>query len=113
MGNSSKEETATGGDTSSGDIPPSNSNIFCEGERVLAYHGPRIYEAKAYKHLAKKQGVYKSSKSGRSSQSKPKSSAVKFPELLAYVNIEEKSLIRLQQKDKKVGIITVTTQQDI
>ncbi|KHG13105.1 Mortality factor 4-like protein 1 [Gossypium arboreum] len=48
MGSSSKEETATDGDTSSGDTPPSNSNLFSEGERVLAYHGPRIYEAKAY-----------------------------------------------------------------
>ncbi|KAK6258592.1 hypothetical protein SCA6_013066 [Theobroma cacao] len=47
MGSSSKEETATDADTSSGDTPPSNSNVFSEGERVLAYHGPRIYEAKA------------------------------------------------------------------
>ncbi|XVF15492.1 hypothetical protein REPUB_Repub09cG0158400 [Reevesia pubescens] len=128
MGSSSKEETATDADTSSGDTPPSNSNIFSEGERVLAYHGPRIYEAKVQKaelrkkewkyfvhylvrkqksllwvgHLAnswdewvgadrlmkhteenvmkqqvlvKKLGVDKSSKSGRSSQTKPKSSS--------------------------------------
>ncbi|EOX91557.1 MRG family protein isoform 2 [Theobroma cacao] len=131
MGSSSKEETATDADTSSGDTPPSNSNVFSEGERVLAYHGPRIYEAKVQKaelrkkewkyfvhylvsikgkqksllwlgHLAnswdewvgadrlmkhteenvikqqaldKKQGVDKSSKSGRSAQTKPKSSA--------------------------------------
>ncbi|XWS33557.1 hypothetical protein CRYUN_Cryun22dG0093400 [Craigia yunnanensis] len=48
MGSSSKEETATDADTSSGDAPPPNSKLFSEGERVLAYHGPRIYEAKAY-----------------------------------------------------------------
>ncbi|XVE87056.1 hypothetical protein DITRI_Ditri18aG0085400 [Diplodiscus trichospermus] len=41
MGSSLKEETATDADTSSGDTPPSNSNLFSEGERVLAYHGPR------------------------------------------------------------------------
>ncbi|XP_022751244.1 protein MRG1 isoform X2 [Durio zibethinus] len=49
MGSSSKEETATDADTSSEDTPPSNSNHFSEGERVLAYHGPRIYEAKVQK----------------------------------------------------------------
>ncbi|TYI54138.1 hypothetical protein E1A91_D11G054600v1 [Gossypium mustelinum] len=59
MGSSSKEETATDGDTSSGDTPPSNSNLFSEGERVLAYHGPRIYEAKVQKaELRKKEWKY-------------------------------------------------------
>ncbi|GAV74862.1 MRG domain-containing protein/Tudor-knot domain-containing protein [Cephalotus follicularis] len=47
MGSSSKDDSATDGDTSSGDTPPSNCSLFSEGERVLAYHGPRIYEAKA------------------------------------------------------------------
>jgi hypothetical protein len=46
MGNSSKDDSATDGDTSSGDTPPSNSSLFSEGEKVLAYHGPRLYEAK-------------------------------------------------------------------
>lgn len=47
MGNSSKDDSTTDGDTSSGDTPPSNPNLYAEGEKVLAYHGPRIYEAKA------------------------------------------------------------------
>ncbi|KAJ4834603.1 hypothetical protein Tsubulata_024480 [Turnera subulata] len=47
MGSSSKDDSGSDGDASSGDAPPSNSNLFSEGERVLAYHGPRIYEAKA------------------------------------------------------------------
>jgi hypothetical protein len=48
MGNSSKDDSTTDGDTSSGDTPPSNSGVYSEGEKVLAYHGPRIYEAKAH-----------------------------------------------------------------
>ncbi|KAG4930673.1 hypothetical protein JHK84_047660 [Glycine max] len=48
MGNSSKDnDSATSADASAGDIPPSNSGVYSEGEKVLAYHGPRIYEAKA------------------------------------------------------------------
>ncbi|KAH7566640.1 hypothetical protein JRO89_XS08G0206900 [Xanthoceras sorbifolium] len=48
MGSSSNEDTASDGDSSSRDTPPpSNSILFSDGERVLAYHGPRIYEAKA------------------------------------------------------------------
>ncbi|KAI9165056.1 hypothetical protein LWI28_006714 [Acer negundo] len=116
MGSSSKGDTTSDGDTSSRDSPPSNSSIFSESERVLAYHGPRIYEAKVqkaelrkkewryYVHylgwsknwdewvgaerlmkhteenvmkqkaLEKKLGVDKSSKSGRSAQTKQKSS---------------------------------------
>ncbi|XP_015890250.1 protein MRG1 isoform X2 [Ziziphus jujuba] len=118
MGNSSKDDSTTDGDTSSGDTPPSNPNLYAEGEKVLAYHGPRIYEAKVQKAeqgkkdwryfvhylgwnknwdewvgserlmkhteenvlkqqaLDKKQGVDKNPKSGRSAQTKPKSSAV-------------------------------------
>ncbi|KAK8710890.1 hypothetical protein V6N13_146199 [Hibiscus sabdariffa] len=104
MGSSSKEEAATEGDTSSGDTPPSNSNIFSEGERVqkaelrkkewkyfVHYLGwnknwdewvsadrlMKLTEENVMKQQAldKKLGVDKSSKSGRSSQSKPKSSA--------------------------------------
>ncbi|EEF37426.1 protein MRG1 isoform X2 [Ricinus communis] len=116
MGSSSKDDSGSDGETSSGDAPPSNSGIFSEGERVLAYHGPRIYEAKVQKAelrkkewryfvhylgwnknwdewigtdrllkhteenvvkqqaLEKKQGVDKSSKLGRSAQTKPKTS---------------------------------------
>lgn len=49
MGGSSKDEdSATDSDNSSGDLPESNSCLFSEGEKVLAYHGPRIYEAKAF-----------------------------------------------------------------
>ncbi|CAH2076263.1 unnamed protein product [Thlaspi arvense] len=48
MGSSSKEETASDGDTTSGGASPSNDGrLFSEGERVLAYHGPRVYGAKA------------------------------------------------------------------
>ncbi|XP_022740720.1 protein MRG1-like isoform X3 [Durio zibethinus] len=117
MGSSLKGEATADADASSGDTPPSNSDLFSEGERVLAYHGPRLYEAKVQraelrnkewkyfvhylgwnknwdewvgddrlmKHTEenvmkqqafdKKQGVDKSSKSGCSSQTKPKSSA--------------------------------------
>lgn len=116
MGSSSKDDTGSDGDTSSRDTPPSNSSLFSEGERVLAYHGPCIYEAKVqkaelrkkewryYVHylgwnknwdewvgvdrllkhteenvmkqqaLQKKQGADRSSKSGRSAQTKQKSS---------------------------------------
>ncbi|OIW09686.1 hypothetical protein TanjilG_06492 [Lupinus angustifolius] len=47
MGNSSKDDSATSGDASPGDAQPSNSKLYSSGEKVLAYHGPRIYEAKA------------------------------------------------------------------
>ncbi|CAL9002237.1 unnamed protein product [Prunus brigantina] len=125
MANSSRDDSPTDGDTSSGDAPPSNSSLYSEGEKILAYHGPRIYEAKAsptnppfvqkaelrknewryFVHylgwnknwdewvggdrllkntednimkqqaLDKKQGVDKNTKSGRSAQTKPKSSS--------------------------------------
>ena len=52
MGNSSKDDSTTDGDTSGGDSPPSNSSLYSEGEKVLAYHGPRIYEAKAHLSLS-------------------------------------------------------------
>ncbi|XP_062102624.1 protein MRG1 isoform X2 [Humulus lupulus] len=56
MGNSSKDDSATDGDTSSGDAPPSKTSLYSEGEKVLAYHGPRIYEAKVQKaELRKKE----------------------------------------------------------
>ncbi|KAL0381873.1 UNVERIFIED_CONTAM: protein MRG1 [Sesamum radiatum] len=48
MVSSSKGESASDGENSSGDAPESGSkSLFSEGEKVLAYHGPRIYEAKA------------------------------------------------------------------
>ncbi|OIT30705.1 protein mrg1 [Nicotiana attenuata] len=112
---SSKDDSATDSDNSSGDVPDSKPSVYTEGEKVLAYHGPRIYEAKApelrknewryfvhylgwnknwdewvgtdrlMKHtednvlkqqaLDKKQGMEKNTKSGRSAQAKPKSSA--------------------------------------
>ncbi|WVZ24167.1 hypothetical protein V8G54_002711 [Vigna mungo] len=97
MGNSSKDDSATSADASAGDVQPSNSGVYSEGEKVLAYHGPRIYEAKApwdewvgedrlmkfteenvAKQLAldKKQNVDKNVKSGRSTQAKGKTSTV-------------------------------------
>ncbi|KAL0461821.1 UNVERIFIED_CONTAM: protein MRG1 [Sesamum latifolium] len=48
MVSSSKGESGSDGENSSGDAPESGSkSLFSEGEKVLAYHGPRIYEAKA------------------------------------------------------------------
>ncbi|XP_030486044.1 protein MRG1 isoform X2 [Cannabis sativa] len=56
MGNSSKDDSLTDGDASSGDAPPSKTSLYTEGEKVLAYHGPRIYEAKVQKaELMKKE----------------------------------------------------------
>ncbi|KAK4800018.1 hypothetical protein SAY86_025383 [Trapa natans] len=45
MGNSDQSGDASGGGNSGGGDPP--TRVFTEGEKVLAYHGPRIYEAKA------------------------------------------------------------------
>ncbi|RAL40749.1 unnamed protein product [Cuscuta campestris] len=45
----SKDESATDSDNSSGDVPASHSSLYSEGEKVLAYHGPRIYKAKVQK----------------------------------------------------------------
>lgn len=48
MGKSLSEESASDRENSPGEVPESNSkNSFSEGEKVLAFHGPRIYEAKA------------------------------------------------------------------
>uniref|UniRef100_A0A0A0KGE5 Chromo domain-containing protein n=1 Tax=Cucumis sativus TaxID=3659 RepID=A0A0A0KGE5_CUCSA len=53
------DDAATDGDMSSGDSPPSNTSLYSEGEKVLAYHGPRIYEAKVQKvELRKKEFRY-------------------------------------------------------
>ncbi|XP_022843739.1 protein MRG1 isoform X1 [Olea europaea var. sylvestris] len=50
MVSSSKDEPGSDGENSSGNVPESNSEcIFVSGEKVLAYHGPRIYEAKVQK----------------------------------------------------------------
>ncbi|KAI4324843.1 hypothetical protein MLD38_030295 [Melastoma candidum] len=52
MGSTSKDDCGSDGDNSSGGEPPSASDsqvLFSEGEKVLAYHGPRIYEAKVQK----------------------------------------------------------------
>ncbi|KAJ4967618.1 hypothetical protein NE237_019467 [Protea cynaroides] len=44
-----KEEAASDGDDSNGDPSASDPGNFSEGEKVLAFHGPRIYEAKILK----------------------------------------------------------------
>ncbi|CAI9261581.1 unnamed protein product [Lactuca saligna] len=116
---SSKEDSANGADNSAANRrrADSNSKLFSDGEKVLAYHGPRIYEAKVQKSeirknewkyfvhylgwsktwdewvgvdrlmknteenilkqqaLDKKQGVDRNSKSGKSTQTKPKVSS--------------------------------------
>ncbi|KAJ0543067.1 putative chromatin remodeling & transcriptional activation CHROMO-DOMAIN family [Helianthus annuus] len=48
---SSKDDSATDGDKSTANRrrPDSTSNLYSDGEKVLAYHGPRIYEAKVQK----------------------------------------------------------------
>ncbi|GFP78936.1 mortality factor 4-like protein 1 [Phtheirospermum japonicum] len=47
MVSSSREESASDGENSFGDAPDFDTKkMFSEGEKVLAYHGPRIYEAK-------------------------------------------------------------------
>ncbi|XP_051117476.1 protein MRG1 isoform X2 [Andrographis paniculata] len=117
MVNSSKGESASDTDNSSGDATASaTKSTYTEGERVLAFHGPRIYEAKVQKtefrknewryflhylgwnknwdewvgmdrlmklteeniskqqDLEKKAGLDKGTKSGRSAQTKSKSS---------------------------------------
>ena len=43
----SKNNSSTDSENSSGDVPDSKPSLYFEGEKVLAYHGPRIYEAKA------------------------------------------------------------------
>ncbi|XP_058081174.1 protein MRG1 isoform X2 [Magnolia sinica] len=115
MGSTKDDSPADGAETNSQALA-SDQGIFSEGEKVLAYHGPRIYEAKVQKveflkkerkyfvhylgwnknwdewvsvdrllkvtdenvrkqqTLAKNQGADKNSKSGRSTQIKPKSS---------------------------------------
>ncbi|KAJ8425130.1 hypothetical protein Cgig2_011096 [Carnegiea gigantea] len=50
---------AAGSDSSNGGLPDSNSTLYSEGEKVLAYHGPRIYEAKIQKaEIRKKEWRY-------------------------------------------------------
>ncbi|CAN4079724.1 unnamed protein product [Withania somnifera] len=46
---SSKDVSSTDSENSSGDVPDSKPSLYFEGEKVLAYHGPRIYEAKVQK----------------------------------------------------------------
>ncbi|XP_047311254.1 protein MRG1-like isoform X1 [Impatiens glandulifera] len=53
MGNS-KNDSVADGDNSGGDVPDSDTAIYSEGEKVLAYHGPRIYEAKVQKAEVRK-----------------------------------------------------------
>ncbi|KAK4346471.1 hypothetical protein RND71_032810 [Anisodus tanguticus] len=48
---SSKDDSSADSDNSSGDVPDSKPSLYSEGEKVLAYHGPRIYEAKALESL--------------------------------------------------------------
>jgi mortality factor 4-like protein 1 len=56
---SSKDDAATDGDDSSGELPDSDSCLFTDGEKVLAYHGPLIYEAKVQKaEIRKKEWKY-------------------------------------------------------
>lgn len=40
---------AGGSDSSNGGLPDPKPSLYTEGEKVLAYHGPRIYEAKIQK----------------------------------------------------------------
>ncbi|OWM82144.1 hypothetical protein CDL15_Pgr001718 [Punica granatum] len=106
MGNSSKDGSGggSGGDNSSGRDPPTRT--FSEGEKVLAYHGPRIYEAKAKENimkqqaLEKKQGIDRNPKSGRLTQHKPKISAD------AKVDKEDLKSIATKGKKRKNDAVT-------
>ncbi|KAL2906360.1 Protein MRG1 [Bienertia sinuspersici] len=50
---------AGGSDSSNGGLQEPGSNLYSEAEKVLAYHGPRIYEAKIQKaELRKKEWRY-------------------------------------------------------
>ncbi|XP_042502954.1 protein MRG1-like isoform X2 [Macadamia integrifolia] len=44
-----KDEAASDGDDSNGDPSASDTGVFSESEKVLAFHGPRLYEAKILK----------------------------------------------------------------
>ncbi|XP_043711851.1 protein MRG1-like isoform X1 [Telopea speciosissima] len=44
-----KDEVDSDGDDSNGDPSASDPGNFSEGEKVLAFHGPRLYEAKVLK----------------------------------------------------------------
>ncbi|KAI3799002.1 hypothetical protein L1987_34290 [Smallanthus sonchifolius] len=52
----SKDDSATDADNSAANRRRANSNtkFFSDGEKVLAYHGPRIYEAKVLKSEIRK-----------------------------------------------------------
>ncbi|KAF8377598.1 hypothetical protein HHK36_030980 [Tetracentron sinense] len=43
-----KEDSGTDADETNGGPSATDSGVFSEGEKVLAYHGPRIYEAKGW-----------------------------------------------------------------
>ncbi|OIV93775.1 hypothetical protein TanjilG_07678 [Lupinus angustifolius] len=51
MRNSSKHDSTTSGDASAAD-----SKLYSSGDKILAYHGPRIYEAKVQKAEIRKNG---------------------------------------------------------
>ncbi|XP_043712843.1 protein MRG1-like isoform X1 [Telopea speciosissima] len=54
-----KDNAASDGDESNGDPSASDTGVFSEGEKVLAYHGPRLYEAKILKvEFRKKEWKY-------------------------------------------------------
>ncbi|KAK4346628.1 hypothetical protein RND71_032967 [Anisodus tanguticus] len=97
---SSKDDSSADSDNSSGDVPDSKPSLYFEGEKVLKQNVELVFcliqiefwswdewvgADRLMKHtednvlkqqaLDKKQGMEKSTKSGRSAQAKPKSSA--------------------------------------
>ncbi|MQL97747.1 hypothetical protein Taro_030441 [Colocasia esculenta] len=93
-----EDTNAAAGDSSAAPDSTPGQPAYAEGEKVLAFHGPRIYEAKGWnknwdewvendrllkfneenvekqKVLEKNHGAEKNLKSGRSAQNKPKGS---------------------------------------
>ncbi|KAK9670329.1 hypothetical protein RND81_13G194200 [Saponaria officinalis] len=57
--NSGNNAAVDGGDSSNSELSEPKPSVFSDGEKVLAYHGPRIYEAKIQKaEIRKKEWRY-------------------------------------------------------
>lgn len=50
-GGKNDSDNAGGSDSSNGGLPDPKSSLYSEGEKVLAYHVSRIYEAKVHLSL--------------------------------------------------------------
>ncbi|KAL1540897.1 Protein mrg1 [Salvia divinorum] len=100
MVSSSKGESVSDADNSSGDALESESqSLFSEGEKVLAYHGPRIYEAKVQKaEFRKNEWRYFLHYLG---WNKNWDEWVGMDRLMKYI---EENIMKQQALDKKAGV---------